>query len=154
MTGWHRGNDYEPHPEHPERPPAGRTAKHAINAAGGGLYTLYLLRWDDVTKPERYVAYLGGVGRGYGPDVAHVIDLMTGEEFEISNEDKSVEARKIRLTDLPGVVRESWMRDEHDQLIPARMNDQGGGMSRNLLREIAAGASAAASAPVQETLFG
>jgi hypothetical protein len=44
---------------------------------------------------------LRGIGRGIGPCASTCLDLATGEKLVISSTDPDVEARKLRVTDLP-----------------------------------------------------
>ena len=156
---WYRSNDNIPHPDHPERPPLKDIAHSPITAAGGELYTLYLLRWDDPFIPERAVAYLGGAytgDRGYREHapytvVSDVIDLFTAEEFSVSSAHKDVAARKLKVSELPDAVRRIWPLDEKGRPVRPGFHDDSAVMGVDVLRRIAG--CGEPSSPAQPSLF-
>jgi hypothetical protein len=77
-----------------------RTASDGVREPASPLFTLHTLRYDADGR-TRIVAYLGGRGRGLGPSVSRVVDLRTGEEFEVTDVTEDVAARPLRARNLP-----------------------------------------------------
>ena len=168
MRGWHRGNGIEWHQDHPDRPPLKQVPRTATDNAGGGLYTLYRLRWDSGT--ERICAMLSGLytgssgtshphkgdGRAHPPYTAatQLLDLLTGEEFDISSQDRDVEAKRISVRDLPPALRDAWPRDKKGKPVRPGLDDSGSGLQvgSGELRELARAAGSPAT-PSQRSLF-
>ena len=148
-TGWHRR---VLHREGPTGTAADRTIERtAIEAAGLGIYQLALLR-HGLGEP-RVVAYLGGCGRGIGPCESSCLDLDAGEEFIVSSTDPDIEARALRVTELPPALLAAWPRDDTGRPIRPGYNDGPSGhtVGPEQLRRLAATTD---SAPAQASLFG
>lgn len=147
--GWYRRVLYA---EGPTGTAADRTIERtAIEAAGLGIYELALVR-RGLGEP-RVVAYLGGGGRGIGPCQSSCLDLRTGEQFTISSTDPDVEARRIRVSELPPALLAAWPRDDSGRPIRPGYDDspRGRTVGPDQLRRLAARVD---SAPAQASLFG
>jgi hypothetical protein len=101
----------------------------------------------------RVVAYLWGCGRGIGPCESTCLDLTSGEEFVVSSTDPDIEARALRVTDLPAALLAAWPRDDSGRPIRPGYNDSANGhtVGPDQLRRLAASTD---SAPAQASLFG
>jgi hypothetical protein len=150
MARWHRRIL---HSEGPSGTAHDRTIERtAIEAAGLRIYQLAVIRRS--LGAERVVAYLHGIGRGVGPCVSTCLDLATGEELVISSTDPDVEARNLRVSDLPPALRAAWPRDAAGRPRRPGFDHSGRGDTINgdELRQVARRAAAAAE-PAQGTLF-
>jgi len=97
--------------EGPTRSAGDRTIEQcAMSAAGVGLYGLALLRRG--LGPTRVVAQLSAWGRGIGPHETTCLDLETGEQLTVSSTDPDLQARRLRVSDLPPGVLAAWPRDD------------------------------------------
>lgn len=160
MTSWHRANDTVWHPEHPDSPPLKAVGRSCVSNAITELHNICVVRWD--AGPEHIVAYLGGLWTGGGPivvdgreypaytDVSDCLDLVTGEEFRVSSEDKDVAARKIGVRDLPPALRDAWPRDEKGRAIRPGFHVDSSVMNTDVLRRLAGSVDVA---PLQGSLF-
>jgi hypothetical protein len=149
MSPWHRR---VLHREGPTATAADRTIEQtAIEAAGLGIYELAAIRRG--LGAERVIAYLHGYGRGSGPCQSTCLDLATGEEIIISSEDADIEARRLRVTDLPPALLAAWPRDAAGRPLRPGYDDspRGRTVGPDELRRLAA---AVDSAPAQGSLFG
>jgi hypothetical protein len=150
MARWHRRIL---HSEGPTGTAHDRTIERtAIEAAGLGIYDLGAVRRG--LGAERIIAYLHGIGRGIGPCASTCLDLTTGEELVISSTDPDVEARKLRVTDLPLALLAAWPRDAAGRPRRPGFNHSGRGDTVDVdeLRQVARRAGADAE-PAQGTLF-
>ena len=135
------------HAEGPTRTAHDRTVEqNALSAAGTGLYGLALLRSG--FTPPRVIATLSSYGRGIGPWEATCLDLETGEEFVVSSTDPDLEARRLRVTELPPHILHAWPRNADGRPV-----SPGEHVGPAQLRRIAAAATTADTQPAQQSLF-
>lgn len=117
-----------------------RTAQSCVTAAFVSIYSLLVFR-EGPDASDRWVAYMGGGGRGIGPYGSRLLDLHTGEEFETTDTDEHHRARKVRPIDLPEELQALWPRNPRsDLLLPAGLDSSKGfpQVDRDKLRQIAA----------------
>jgi hypothetical protein len=97
MARWHRRIL---HREGPTGTAHDRTIERtAIEAAGLGIYDLGAVRRG--LGAERVIAYPPRHRPRHRTSASTCLDLATGEKLVISSTDPDVEARKLRVTDLP-----------------------------------------------------
>lgn len=139
---WKRGNP-EVWPE--GVPPTQRTlAQNAVSAYGRSIHTLYRLR--EPSGRERWVFYQAGI---YGPARdrngegerkvlarAELIDLLTGEEFEI-DEHSDVQAKPVAVADLPDALRDAWPKDGKGKPLKQGVDEHGEGVNRDHIMALA-----------------
>ena len=136
--------------EGPDRSAAQRVlAQDAVSAAGVRLYGLALVR--EGLGEARVVAMLGAQGTA-GTWATTCLDLRTGRELVVSSSDPDVQARRLRVRDLPEDLYAAWPRDSAGQPLRAGYDDSGRGQTVGP-RELRRIALQVAHEPAQGTLF-
>jgi hypothetical protein len=131
--GWRRRTLPAPHPQRPGQ--LAQVANSAVSAHSPSQYCVFVLRSDH--GGARIVAHLSGRGRGYGPWYDTLIDLETGEEFEISSDDETLAARRLSLKELPTALRDAWPRNKSGRPIPPFVRDGSSNVTPDQLRALA-----------------